>query len=153
MSAAADDVGPALPYIHEASKRGHADQVRDCIAEDKSSVNSMDPLHNTPLLWAVMGDHVDCVKLLLDSGADINHKNLNDDTALHRASWRNAEKSIPILLAAGADKQKELKNKDGKTAADLARPIEIRQMVAPQVVDDGEDYDFDESDDGESSDD
>jgi ankyrin repeat protein len=113
----------------------------------------MDPLHNTPLLWAVMGDHVDCVKLLLDAGADINHKNLNDDTALHRASWRNAEKSIPILLAAGADKQKELKNKDGKTAADLARPIEIRQMVAPQVVDDGEDYDFDESDDGESSDD
>jgi ankyrin repeat protein len=38
------------------------------VTEDKAVVNSVDPLGNTPLLWAVMGDHDECVKILLDAG-------------------------------------------------------------------------------------
>lgn len=70
MAESFDDGFADLPYIHEAAKRGHADQVKELVdtPEGKKDVNSTDPLGNTPLLWAVMGDHDECVKVLLGAG-------------------------------------------------------------------------------------
>lgn len=71
------------------------------------------------------------------AGADVKALNLNKDSALHRAAWRNARKSIRLLLDAGADIFKEAKNADGKTPVDLARDVETRALVAPKIVDAG----------------
>ena len=46
--------------------------------------------------------HSECVKLLVESGADVNKKNATGDTALNLAAKQNQLEYIKILLSAGA---------------------------------------------------
>jgi ankyrin repeat protein len=49
-------------------------------------VNEKDENEYTPLMWAVLGDHAEIVRLLVDYGAAIDGKGWFDLTALHLAS-------------------------------------------------------------------
>lgn len=51
----------------------------------------------------------------------INAKNKKGDTALHEAARFGSEKTLEILLGAGA--KKDLTNNEGKTALDIAKSI------------------------------
>lgn len=62
------------------------------------------------------------LQLLIKKAPDqINAKNKNGDTALHEAARFGSEKTLEILLKAGA--KKDLGNNQGKTALDIARSI------------------------------
>ena len=52
--------------------------------------------------WEQNDCHSDCVKLLVESGADVNKRNAAGDTALNLAAKQNQPEYIKILLAAGA---------------------------------------------------
>jgi ankyrin repeat protein len=71
------------------------------------------------------------VKKLISLGANVNAVNDVKDSSLHLAAWRDHPEVIQELLSAGADL--ELKNKDGKTAGDLARGEGCRDMLVPDV--------------------
>ena len=51
---------------------------------------------------AALEGRVDCVKELLDAGADVNHKNKDQDTALLLAAPKGHADIVKILLSAGA---------------------------------------------------
>lgn len=59
------------------------------------------------------------IKLMLDKGANPNQRSDTNYTALMTAAWNNSQRVVKLLLKYGAIKQ--LKNKQGKTAADLAK--------------------------------
>ena len=58
---------------------------------------------NTPLIKAAQGGHGETVKVLIDAGADINHRGVLAKTALLWATERGHFRTAELLLEEGAD--------------------------------------------------
>jgi ankyrin repeat protein len=65
------------------------------------------------------GDGAENAALLLEYGADINKPTPQGLTPLMRAAFNKCDRVLQVLVERGADPS--LKNKDGKTAEDIAR--------------------------------
>ena len=62
---------------------------------------------STPLIKAVQVENIECVKLLIEYGADINLKDDDGYTALMRAVEMRYNDIVEVLVKGGADKEKE----------------------------------------------
>jgi ankyrin repeat protein len=71
--------------------------------EAEVSVNAMDSFGQAPLLFAARAGHEGMVKLLIDTGADIDALAVQYGNALRGASEEGYEKIVMMLLNAGAD--------------------------------------------------
>jgi ankyrin repeat protein len=98
---------------------GNEDGVRDAL-ENGADVNCTTGDGWTPLLEAAKGP-TEIVELLLAEGADPNIASGRGYTPLMRAAGNDREKTVRLLLAAGADTT--MQDCDGKTAARLAREM------------------------------
>lgn len=81
----------------------------------------------TPLQLASQHGQSDCVRLLIEKGADVNLKDRENWTPLHLASACGHLDCIQLLLDNGADKT--LINDRGESAFDLAKNDEIRAFI------------------------
>jgi hypothetical protein len=72
----------------------------------------------TPLHAAVWNDHAECVKILIEAGADLNAQACNQKTVLHYAAEEGKVPIAEMLLKAKADPN--LKDSQGKTPLDWA---------------------------------
>ena len=105
--------------LHEAAKRGNLAFLEEGLA-NKVSVNGLDKAGSTPLIWASHGGHLSCMTVLLKQPrCEINVQNKLGDTALHSAAWKGHSQAVEMLLEKGA--RTDLKNKDNKTAYELAK--------------------------------
>ncbi|KAK3240044.1 hypothetical protein CYMTET_50081 [Cymbomonas tetramitiformis] len=69
----------------------------------------------TPLHYASREGHLDCVKLLLDTGADVNGTTkAGNATSLQRAAYTGKTEVVRFLLQRGANAM--LQDSDGETA-------------------------------------
>ena len=89
----------------------------------------------TALMWAAgysseagIKDVVEVMTLLLDRGAQIDDQDNRGRTALMIAAELGHAAAVDLLLARGADKT--LKDKQGKTAADLTSLTALRDKLA-----------------------
>jgi ankyrin repeat protein len=89
----------------------------------------------TVLMWAAgysseagVNDVVAVMDLLLDRGAHIDDRDNRGRTALMIAAELNHEAAVDLLLARGADKS--LRDKQGKSAADLTSLTALREKLA-----------------------
>jgi len=74
---------------------------------------------NSALMEAAYSGHAAVIKLLIEAGAQVNHENQYNETALFVGSLRRGTvEAVAALLAAGADPKHE--DKDGSRAADVA---------------------------------
>ena len=64
-------------------------------------------------------DRIECVRLLLESGADTNVKTVHGGSALIQASWTGCTECVRLLLKAGADKD-AMNDHDGHTSLIVA---------------------------------
>ena len=69
------------------------------IGDDPNEAND----EYTPLDVATLGGHIECMKMLLEAGADINGKDKYGITALHIAVRSQNLECVRLLLDAGAD--------------------------------------------------
>ena len=112
----------------DASANGSAEDVSQLLTYgvdpncQQSSGDNMACKTAAPLHLAILNDHIDVVKILLDEGADPNKKYVNnrhdERTPLIMAIFRNNSKVIELLLEAGADLNVE--HKSGSTLLHLA---------------------------------
>ena len=89
-----------------------------------ADVNTTDKHGSTPLMHA---SDLQVLDTLLINKADINAKDDFGETALMSAAGFDNSEKVKFLLEKGADKS--LKNKKGKTAADLAKDKAIKALI------------------------
>lgn len=78
-------------------------------------------------LYAQSRLDLETFKLLVDRGADVNHVFALGETPLMSAAESGNKAFVEYLLAKGA--KKEAKNRDGKTAYDLAKTEEVKALL------------------------
>ncbi|KAM9321275.1 ankyrin repeat and SOCS box protein 11 [Gastrophryne carolinensis] len=104
--------------LHEAATRGHRECAEMLVAYgadiDKEVQNS-----GTPLYLACAHQKTDCVRKLLELGANVNRGNFLD-TPLHAAARKSSEEIIKVLTDYGANVKS--KNMEGKYPIELAAP-------------------------------
>jgi hypothetical protein len=69
--------------LHYAASKGHVDTAR-LLLKDKAIVNAPGPDGTTPLMMAALSGNQDMVQALLDAGADVSMRNLQN---LDAAAW------------------------------------------------------------------
>ena len=101
-------------------KGGTLSRAELSIIATEFGINAMDSKQRTMLHWAVSNGHSELAQLLLDSGADPNTQMSSGWTPLHQAAYNNKPECCRVLVENGASMQAT--NKQGKTAADEAKP-------------------------------
>lgn len=108
------------------SKVGNVDGLEEF---SKMDINKTDDLGNTALHWACSGNHLDCVKYIVEKRkGKVNLKNKNGDTPLHTASWKGSLSCVQYLLES-TDADLNAKNQDNKRPVDLARHLEVKSCL------------------------
>ena len=97
MLAAPASAGP----LGDAAKKGDTAEVERLLASG-ADANEEDPMAS-PLHWAAMNGHAPVIKILADSGAELNAQSSMLGAPLHAASRFNRVDAIKALLAAGAN--------------------------------------------------
>ena len=107
--------------IMKASRRCNGSNVVAFLLENGANINDKevrDTIDQTPLIVAADGGCKDIVEMLLEAGANIEHRNDQGETALIAAAQNGHKEIVQMLLDAGANVNQE--NADGETALDLA---------------------------------
>ena len=112
--------------IMKACRDCHAVKVVAFLLENGANIKDKeyrDLIDQTPLIIAAFNGCTDIVRMLLDAGANIEHKNDQGENALISAAQEGHIDTVKLLLDAGADVNQS--NTDGETALDLA--IRLKQ--------------------------
>ena len=88
--------------IHDAAKIGDAVQVESLTAAG-TSVNEMDALDKTALVWASENGHIEVAQFLVGKGADLNIGDFTGQGPLYWAARMGNKEIVEILIEAGAD--------------------------------------------------
>lgn len=88
-----------------AAAVGDAERVRELARRDPSPVNALDPIGRRPLSGAVASENVEIVRMLLESGADPNARELLCDggMSLRIACAQGDADTVGLLLEYGAN--------------------------------------------------
>lgn len=107
---------PPKVDIHTAVISGDTHAIQQHISAG-TNINQKDPFGgSSPLISAALFNKPEIVRLLLDSGANIDFKNNDGSTALHVAAFFCRPEIVQLLLKNNADKT--IKNNRGSTAYD-----------------------------------
>src|SRR5579863_3640360 len=100
--------------LHLAAHFGHSLIAEMLLAQGADvQARATNDLGTTPLLWAILGQDVAAVILLLDHGADINETTTAGSTPLHKAALVGNAALVQLLLARGA--KVNARNSGGQT--------------------------------------
>ncbi|XP_060735621.1 ankyrin repeat and SOCS box protein 2b isoform X1 [Tachysurus vachellii] len=87
--------------LHEAAYYGQADCVKALLKVKPTSVDKRTLKEQTALLIATDGKHLECVKCLLEAGADPDISNKNKETPLYKACKNESIDIVRMILAFG----------------------------------------------------
>ena len=112
---------------HRLKKRRFEQSIKELLASE-GNINSIEGI----LHMAVEEGDIEAVKILLDSGADIDSTAcITLETPLHRAVTRENIAMVKLLIDSGADLNLGREN-DGQTPLDMAQDrglVEIEQLL------------------------
>lgn len=91
------------------------------------SVSEVGLFGSQPIHVAAVRGNLDELNALLDGGADVNAIGEKGHTPLHEAVGQEHVAAVQLLLARGA--RMDVKNKWGSTPMDVARMLELEDLV------------------------
>ena len=96
--------------------------------EEGVPVDCIGVFGRTALLFAVVYNKTDVIRLLLQNGADVNKRNRHGDfTPVHLAAWNNNTEAIAMLMKHGASIN--ITGNRGEKPIDVARRYESEAAV------------------------
>jgi hypothetical protein len=128
-AAAAAAAGAALSASAAASAEpyGEDDDEDDIVAVERRLETSVNLVKNTPLLWACVKGHLDCVWLLLVDGYSPNDVDDMGNNALHLAAAAGNRKVVKTLIDDGV--KSTLVNIYKNLPIDMATDKEVREAI------------------------
>ena len=121
--------GGGYTALHWAAQQGHTPVVTillDSGSSLETRISARSDAGWTPLSLAARHGHIETAKCLLLRGAQLDTQSDDKNTPLHRASLMSYTDMVQLLLQCGANQ--EIRNRDGKTAEDLANNDETRSV-------------------------
>ena len=88
--------------IREAAINGNSALLEELLTKNPHHVNGRDEKGLSPLFYATWHGHLECLKILLNYGANINAKNSSDWAALDDAAWTGHLDCLQELINRGA---------------------------------------------------
>lgn len=113
-----------LRSMFDLARAGDTNRLGEAI-DAGIPVNLTNESGDSVLILAAYHDHPDTVRALLDRGADTARVNDRGQTALGAAVFRRSERSVALLLAAGADPAL-----GPRSALDIAEFFDLPEMLA-----------------------
>ena len=124
--------------IMKASRRCDGSNVVAFLLEKGANINDTeirDTIDQTPIIVAAQGGCKDIVEMLLQAGANIEHRNDQGENALISAAQEGHKEIVKMLLDAGANINQE--NADGETALDLAIRLKQKKDLLDLLLEHG----------------
>ena len=124
--------------IMKASRRCNGSNVVNFLLENGANINDKevrDTIDQTPLIVAADGGCKEIVEMLLEAGANIEHRNDQGETALIAAAQNGHKEIVQILLDAGANINQE--NADGETALELTIKLRHKKDLVDLLLEHG----------------
>jgi ankyrin repeat protein len=112
--------------IMKACRNCNTIDVVSFLIENGANINDKpyrDSIDQTPIIIAAFNGCTDIVRMLIDAGADIHHRNDQGENALISATQEGNIDVVKVLFDAGANINQE--NADGETALSLA--VKLKQ--------------------------
>ena len=97
------DVNEKTKYAMGSFVIGSQDAHYDLLHGIDTDVNTVSYDGDTALMYAAIYASIECVNLLLESGANVNSESYNGNTALMAAALRGTIECVKALVRAGAD--------------------------------------------------
>lgn len=116
--------------IMKACRNCNAADVVSFLLENSANINDKkyrDLIDQTPIIIAAFNGCTDIVRMLIDAGADIHHRNDQGENALISATQEGNIDVVKVLLNAGADVNQP--NADGETALSLAITLKQKKEL------------------------
>ena len=116
--------------IMKACRNCNAADVVSFLLENGANINDKkyrDLIDQTPIIIAAFNGCTDIVRMLIDAGADIHHRNDQGENALISAAQEGNIDVVKVLLDAGADVNQP--NADGETALSLAITLKQKKEL------------------------
>ncbi|KAG1936401.1 ankyrin repeat and SOCS box protein [Pimephales promelas] len=111
--------------LHEAAHCGQTLCVQALLKARGVCVDKRTLQEQTALMIAVRGRHLDCVRILLEAGADPDISNKNKETPLYKACEQECVGTVQLLLACGASTLLQARAAvDARNADDVTPAIE-----------------------------
>ncbi|KUI58738.1 Ankyrin repeat protein nuc-2 [Cytospora mali] len=95
------DVYGRVP-LHYASMHGRLDMIDSLLAVDSNTINLIDHDNFRPLVHAIIHNHLDCVKRIIEKGAQLNPLSETDHAPLNLACKHGSHAIVELLLINGA---------------------------------------------------
>ena len=93
---------PLNQQVYYAARYGHTEEVVRLLGEG-ADPNWQDVSGWTALHWACIYNRHQILTVLINSKANINIKDSDKDTPLHKASSRGSFECVPLLFGANCD--------------------------------------------------
>jgi ankyrin repeat protein len=125
--------------IMKASRQCNGSTVVAFLLKNGANINDKeirDTIDQTPLIVAAQGGCKEIVEMLLEAGANIEHRNDQGETALISAAQEGHKEIVQMLLDAGSNVNQE--NADGETALDLAIKLRHKKDLVDLLLKYGE---------------
>ena len=124
---------PVGVMMHQIISEGEVEELKELFHKHGNKiVDEKEPNGLPPVMRAMFEDQIECLKVLLEAGADVTAQDLEEWNALHVASAMDSLEAVKMILQVGKGKLMGLtqtRNVDGERPIDLAESKEMSQLL------------------------
>ena len=121
---------PAGVLMQQAITEGDVQEIRELMNDYGNKVaEEREPSGLPPVMRAVFEGQPQCLKLLVEAGADLTARDQEGWTALHVAAAMDDMEAAQYIISACNDSLTEVRNIDGERPIDLSESVEMAKLL------------------------